>query len=448
MRGWRGATRAVVGAFAALAVTLPSAAFGSSLVVINGHGWGHGVGLSQWGAEGYAQHGWGFKRVLSHYYPHTTIASAPTQQVRVQLADEQAEVTVGSARPFVLVDARGRTIHIPARSLRLTARLRFGKNVLVPPIAFAAGAAPLTYDGAGYRGSLTLDRTAGQLAVVNTLPLERYLRGVVPSEMPADWSAAAYKAQAVAARSYALASLHPAATFDLYADTRSQAYGGIPAERPETNLAVGATAGKVLTYDDRVIAAYYDSDSGGRTAAVQDSFAGHAPEPYLVSVSDPFDRIDPHQHWRVALSSAELSKRFDMPIADVQVQLNPSGRASSVRLVAGSKTRTLAAADFSSTLSLRSTYLTIGVASLLTPRSHTRAGQALVLHGFLRGLVGVVLQRRTPSGAWVHVRHVVASPSGRFVATVYPGATTAYRLAVDRLAGPAVAVEVTAAHRR
>ena len=447
MGGWRGATRAVVVALALLSVLLPSAALGSSLVVISGHGWGHGIGLSQWGAEGYARHGWGFKRVLAHYYPHTTIGSAPPQPVRVLLADSKTKVAIGSARPFVLVDARGRTIHVPARALRLTARLRFGKNVLVPPITFDAGAAPLTFDGAGYRGSLTLERTAGHLAVVNTLPLERYLRGVVPSEMPVDWSPAAYKAQAIAARSYTLASLNPAATFDVYADTRSQAYGGIASERPETDLAVGATSGKVLTYDDRVIAAYYDSDSGGRTAAVQDAISGHAPEPYLVSVSDPFDRIDPHHNWRVALSSAQLSRRFDMPVADVRVQLNPSGRASSVSLLAGTRTRTLAAADFSSALSLRSTYLTIGVASLTASRSHARAGHPVALRGFLRGLVGVVLQRRTPSGAWVHVRHVVASRSGRFVATVRPRVTTKYRLAVDRIAGPAVEVDVVAPHR-
>jgi len=448
MGGLRGATRAVAVAFALLSVTLPAAAFGSSLVVINGRGWGNGVGLSQWGAEGYAQHGWGFKRVLAHYYPHTTIASAPEQAVRVLLAARQSEVAVGSARPFVLIDARGRTVHMPARSLELTARLRLGTSALVPPVSIEAGAAPLTFDGTGYRGSLTLDRAAGRLAVVNTVPLERYLRGVVPSEMPAGWSPAAYKAQAVAARSYALASLHPRARFDLYSDTRSQAYGGIRSERPETDLAVGATAGKVLTYDAHVIAAYYDSDSGGRTAAVQDVFAGHAPEPYLVSVSDPFDRIDPHHRWRVVLSSAELSRRFDMPVSDVRVQLNASGRASTVRLLAGRDKRTLAAAAFSSALSLRSTYLTIDVAALDAPASHSHAGRPLALRGFLRGLTRVVLERRTPAGAWIQVRHVVAASDGRFVATVRPLSSTAYRLAVDRIAGPAVEVEVVAARRR
>ena len=72
-------------------------------------------------------------------------------------------------------------------------------------------------------------------------------------------------------------------------------YGGIRAERPETSLALGATAGQVLTYGGHVIVAYYSSDSGGRTAAVQDAFAGYAPEPYLVSVPDPYDTLSPHR---------------------------------------------------------------------------------------------------------------------------------------------------------
>ena len=171
--------------------------------------------------------------------------------------------------------------------------------MLVAPITVRPGAQPLTGDGAGYRGTFTLERSGGQLSVVNTVALEQYLCGVVPSEMPAGWSSAAYKAQAIAARSYALASLQPSSPFDLYSDTRSQAlWRHRRARRPRRESAVGATSGKVLMYDDQVIAAYYDSDSGGRTAAVQDEFAGHAPEPYLVSVLDPFDRIDPHHSWR------------------------------------------------------------------------------------------------------------------------------------------------------
>ncbi len=420
----------------------PAAAFGSSLVVIQGRGWGNGVGMSQWGAEGYAQHGWGYQGILAHYYPHTTLVDAPEQSVRVLLAQARESVAVGSAQPFLLVDARGVTVHVTGRSLRLTSRLRVNGQALAPPIAVEPGAQPVTFDGAGYRGSLVVRRSASGLSVVNTVPLERYLRGVVPSEMPTQWSEAAYRAQAVAARSYALASLRPTAAFDVYADNRSQVYGGIRAETPETNLAVGATAGEVLTYDARVIRAFYDSDSGGRTAAVQDVFFGQPAEPYLVSVTDPFDALSPYRHWRVALSSTELSQRFAAPVADVRVELNRSGRANSVRLVTGQTAQTLSAADFSSTLGLRSTFFTVGVASLTSASDRIGAGRPLVLRGFLRGLVDVVLQERTGSGDWQRVRHVVASPSGRFVETLRPLVTTDYRLAVDQTAGPAIEVAV------
>ena len=108
----------------AAAMLLGRAALGSSLVVISGRGaTGTASTRGQWGAEGYPQHGWTFKRVLAHYYPHTEIASAPTQPVRVLLAKGEQEVTVGSASPFVLVDARGRiTIHVPARGRTLGPR--------------------------------------------------------------------------------------------------------------------------------------------------------------------------------------------------------------------------------------------------------------------------------------------------------------------------------------
>ena len=97
---------------------------------------------------------------------------------------------------------------------------------------------------------------------VNVLPLDRYLRGVVPWEAPKGWHVQTYEAQSVAARSYTLATLHPNKDFDLFPDQRSQMYGGIRAS-DETNIAVGATAGQVLVWRDRIIAAYYFSTSGG-----------------------------------------------------------------------------------------------------------------------------------------------------------------------------------------
>ena len=87
---------------------------------------------------------------------------------------------------------------------------------LAAPIRFEPGVQPLQLGGAGYRGALVRRRASGGLMVVNVLPLDRYLRGVVPREVPRGWHEATYEAQAVAARSYTLATVHLGKHFDLF----------------------------------------------------------------------------------------------------------------------------------------------------------------------------------------------------------------------------------------
>src|SRR5439155_432638 len=127
-------------------------------------------------------------------------------------------------------------------------------------------------------------------------------RGVVPWEMPHRWNPEALKTQAVAARSYALATLKRGRPFDLFADTRDQVYGGIRAESDATNAAIGATAGQVLTYAGRPALTYYFSTSGGRTAAAIDVLPWAPRVPYLVSVADPYDGLSPHHAWRLTFT--------------------------------------------------------------------------------------------------------------------------------------------------
>jgi stage II sporulation protein D len=326
--------------------------------------------------------------------------------------------------------------------LRFTSALVLGKLALTPPVTVRAGAAPLTLDGKGYRGDLVLDRADSTLDVVNVVPVDRYLRGVVPEEMPHDWHAQAYEAQAVAARSYALSQLKPAQAFDLFADTRDQVYGGIAAERPATNDAVGLTAGQVLEYDGQPIVAYYGSSSGGRTAAVQDVLTNHTSEPYLVPVRDPYDSISPDHSWRLVESTSTLSRRFGLPIADVRVERNASGRVASAQLVGSRGAKTMTGRELEQALHLRSTYFTVEVVSLDAPPARALFAQRVQLSGFVRGAAGVVVQERDAGGGWRQVRRVHAHPDGRFTATVFPLVTTAYRLAVDQTAGPEVEIEV------
>jgi len=427
--------------FAACALPGPAAA--SSLFVIKGSGWGNGVGMSQWGAEGYALHGWSYKQILAHYYPHTTVGTATQRDVRVLIAEGRSQVAIGSAAPFLLVDASGLKVHVSATSLVLRPRLLFGKHRLAPPITVEPGAQPLTLGGRGYRGSLALLLSGGQFSVVNTLPLELYLRGVVPVEMPGRWASQAYLAQAVAARSYALATLNPSAAFDLYADNRSQMYGGIAAETGPTDDAVGETAGQVVLYGSQVITAYYDSNSGGRTAAVQDVFTGRQPVPYLVSVSDPYDALAPYHRWQVAALPEGLSSKFGLPVDDVRVDHGESGFATGVLLVGPRGSKRVSAKEFAQALGLRSVRFSVSVVSLDDAPAHVTAAQPLDLHGFLRDIGGVELQQQLTDGSWQQVRRVHARPDGRFALTVRPRVSTAYRLAVDQLAGPVLSISVT-----
>src|ERR1043166_5539329 len=258
----------VVVATVVAALALPAAAAAGAVFLLDGRGWGHGVGMSQWGAEGYARHGYSYRQILAHYYPHTHIGIATPRDVRGLLKESRDAVRVGSPARFLVVDARGRKRPLPARSVVVDRRFRLRHLELRQPLRFEPGAQPLQVDFAAYRGDVVVKKKPEGLMAVNVLPLDRYLRGVVPWEVPIGWQEQTYEAQAVAARSYTLATLHPGEDFDLYPDSRSQMYGGVGAERTETNLAVGATAGQVLVWGDRIIAAYYFSTSGGRTSSI------------------------------------------------------------------------------------------------------------------------------------------------------------------------------------
>lgn len=120
-----------------------------------------------------------------------------------------------------------------------------------------------------YRGHFMLVNDGVGLTVINDIPLEDYLRGVVPSEMPPSWEHEAHKAQAIAARSYAMANKGKRAKYgyDLKDTPEDQAYGGASAETTQTNDAVIETEGLVLIYNGKIIPAYYSASAGGKTVA-------------------------------------------------------------------------------------------------------------------------------------------------------------------------------------
>jgi len=140
------------------------------------------------------------------------------------------------------------------------------------------------------------------------VPLERYVRGVVAAEMPASWPLAALEAQAIASRTYALTAHAGGSRFDVYADTRSQVYRGASAETSQTNAAIAATAGQIVTYGGQPAITYFFASSGGHTENVQYAFEGSEPAPWLQGVTDPYEGSS--SHWRFTLSSATASARL------------------------------------------------------------------------------------------------------------------------------------------
>jgi len=425
-----------------LACAAPAGA--GTLFLIDGRGWGHGIGMSQYGARGYAESGWPYSRILAHYYRGTELKLVPGRHVRVLLLEREPTARISSATRFRVVDARGKKRRLRPGSVALGRRAPSGRlKGLKLPLRFEPGAGPLSLDGNAYRGTLLAHRSGKRLSVVNRLPLDRYLRGVVPWEMPDDWHREALKAQAVVARSYALATLKPGKLFDLYADTRSQVYGGIRAEDPATNRAVAATAGRVLYWNGRVATTFYHSTSGGRTAPIAEVWPRAAPLPYLVSVPDPYDRLSKHHRWGpVLVTPAQMAKKLKARgVRDVRVDRTPSGRVGTVAVQARAGVRTVLAQDFRRELELRSTWFTVRVLRLDPPLRRVAAGRPTKLRGFVRGLRGIRLEQQVAGGTWRGVKPVKTRADGRFSVTVTPGRTTSYRLASAVGAGGAVTLK-------
>lgn len=147
-----------------------------------------------------------------------------------------------------------------------------------------------------YRGDFIVCNRNGKLSVINDVGIEDYIKGVVPAEMPSSWAYEAHKAQAIAARSYALANLgkRASAGYDLKDTPEDQAYGGASAESEQTNKAVTETKGIVLIYDLKIIPAYYSASAGGQTSTSSEVWTKNLP--YLQSVPSFDDNIRKNGH--------------------------------------------------------------------------------------------------------------------------------------------------------
>ncbi len=239
-----------------------------ALFLISGHGYGHGVGMGQWGAQGYALQGYTDDQILAAYYPGTVAGQTTTESIRVLLASGKKTLKISSRKAITVDDGDGIEHTLAAGKTTLTSALELAVDggpaqALTPPLTLSpAGGSTLTL-GRAYRGRLSVDVVNGKLRAINVLPLEQYLYGVVPAEMPSAWLPAALDAQAVAARSYALAGRRAGAPFDV--SSSGQSYLGVSVETPAATQAVDVTAGEVLLYNGNVADTLFSSSTGGRT---------------------------------------------------------------------------------------------------------------------------------------------------------------------------------------
>jgi stage II sporulation protein D len=394
--------------------------------------------MGQWGAQGYAEQGYTYDEILDAYYPGTALGQTETSSIRVLLTSGQKNLTISSKKAFTVTDGDGVEHTLPAGKTTFGTGLKLAVDggpatALSGPLTFApVGGSPLTL-GRAYRGQILVDVSGKRLRAINALPLEQYLYGVVTAEMPSAWLPAALEAQAVAARSYALANRKTAGPFDVFADGRSQAYLGVAAESVAGRQAVDTTAGEVLLYGGNVADTLFSSSTGGWTQSAADAF-GPPGRPYLVSVKDPYDTISPYHNWGpVPVTAQTLASALGVTghVVDATVKRNASKRVKTLKVSALSggteHSSSITGSTTASALALRSTWFSVGVLSLPPPSPNPKvvAGTSVTLSGVVRGVQGVEVQKRSGSGAWQQLRTLVP---GVFSFAVKPKVTTQYRL--------------------
>jgi stage II sporulation protein D len=297
----------------AISITLAATALAAAPAlagtwVVRGGGWGHGVGMSAYGALGFAKHGKSYREILNHYYTGVRITKLRSER-RVRVLLDQASGSVGFKHAQRACGRRLKPTKSYAAERSSSAiwlatgsgrRLeRCGKRLR------ATGKGPVRIAGLGpYRGALEVVAASdGSLNIVNRVEVDDYARGSVPAEVPASWPAQTLRAMAVAARSIGLTTDVGGEGFNLYPDTRTQLYGGVKVETPQTDRAVRGTDHEVVTYRGEIAQTTYFSSSGGRT---ESGFLGAPEVPYLKSVKDPYDDLSPLHRWTERFTQAEM----------------------------------------------------------------------------------------------------------------------------------------------
>ncbi len=392
---------ALAGAATLTCATLPVAPTASateavspvnSTVTVTGAGWGHGIGLSQYGAYGAAKSGQSYSQILAFYYPKTTLGTLGSgSTIRVWItSDNDNRLNLRPASGLRVSDSAGKKYILPtgtnytqwriSRSgSRRVLQYRNSAGTWVTKSSGLSATRVWTADNpaSGYvmvplpsgktrdlRGKVSLRFSGTGARTVNTLSLESYLRSVVPSEMPSSWASEALKAQSVAARSYAVRTRDRAAStasHDICDTTACQVYKGLAErsgstrtvnENADTDAAISATANKVVKYGGEVALTMFSSANGGHSA--------DGGTPYLVAKSDPYDGKVRSQLWTVSLSSATIEDAFPAIGTFKSVTVGSrdgdgpwGGRAVSVKITGSKSSVTVTGGSFRSTFKLK-----------------------------------------------------------------------------------------------
>jgi SpoIID/LytB domain protein len=347
-------------------------------VTLMGHGYGHGIGMSQYGAQGAARQGITYDTILSTYYPGTTLGKK-SGSIRVLVSQDTSDpVDVKASSGLVFrklsssytaqlptsiggAKVKGwRITQVPSKKTqsmlqyRTTGSYRAYKSIRWTGDGQFQGPSRISLvlpggSVAKYRGAIrSALPAAGSKArdTVNVLPLEHYVRGVIAAEMPAGWAPEALKAQAVAARTYGVRSLAPSRYYDICSTTACQVYGGASRETSTTDAAARATTGQFVSYQGAPALTQFSSSSGGRTSA--------GSQPYLVAGDDPYDGWsgNANHDWTIRVSASTIQKAY--PAIGTLQRLTVTrrtgggswgGRVASVDVVGSKRTMTISGND-------------------------------------------------------------------------------------------------------
>lgn len=297
------------------------------------------------------------------------MAIAPAQAsvlLRIAIENQVSQVKVGSSTRAIVRDSSGRTLgELPG----MTAYMANSSGSGVALHNWQANQIYIQPTGDGYvfigdrwyRGGISLVRTDGGLTAVNNVNLEHYLYSVIGAEMSPNWPLEALKAQAVAARSYALYQRERGGnpTYDL-GDTQGwQVYKGLESETTSTYAAVDATAGQVMVCNGKIIEAFFHSSSGGHTENVEEVWT--EARPYLRGVPD-YDRGAPVYEWSTSVSVSQLSNLISGVGNIVSMQpekTTKTGRVITMKVIGDSGQRAIDGEQIQRLLGLKSTRFSI-----------------------------------------------------------------------------------------